>query len=163
MTDLMIRDVRPLGGEPVDVLIEDGLIARIAPGLTHLPPPPSSMVMTPFSFLVLSKDMPTWTRPFGAGPGIVTMSDQHEPTASRTNVTIVAMARTTRRPLAVPRASLYRQRHHADAHPRGHRYRIGLRHLHATMRTRQTLAGSLDMQIVAFPQSASSAGRERWS
>jgi cytosine deaminase len=30
---------------------------------------------------------------------------------------------------------------------------IGLRHLHATMRTREALAESLEMQIVAFPQS----------
>ena len=41
-----------------------------------------------------------------------------------------------------------RIRTHADIDPE-----IGLRHVHATMRTREALSGRMEMQIVAFPQS----------
>lgn len=34
MTDLLIRNARPMGGEPADILIRDGRIAAIGPGLT---------------------------------------------------------------------------------------------------------------------------------
>ncbi|QJY48461.1 dihydroorotase [Pseudonocardia broussonetiae] len=34
MTDLLITDVRPYGGDAVDVLVRDGVVAEIGPGLT---------------------------------------------------------------------------------------------------------------------------------
>ncbi|GAA4978633.1 dihydroorotase [Pseudonocardia tropica] len=34
MTDLLIRDTRPYGGDPVDVLVADGVVATIGTGLT---------------------------------------------------------------------------------------------------------------------------------
>ncbi len=154
MTDLMIRDVRPLGGEPVDVLIEDGLIARIAPGLN---PPPAATIEHGHDTLLLPGlveghahlDKTLWGGPWYRNDVGPARTDRIE---NERHYRRDGAHDSAARSLCLARAYIgngtTRMRTHADIDTE-----IGLRHLHATMRTRQTLAGSLDMQIVAFPQS----------
>ncbi|MEI7710214.1 MAG: amidohydrolase [Rhodospirillales bacterium] len=147
-SDLTIRNVRPLGGPATDIHIRGGVFvvdtgggdsidgggALLLPGLieghTHL-------------------DKTTWGGPW------------HRNTIGPTRMDRIANERAWRgatnhdaaaRSLALARAFLAngttRMRTHADIDPG-----IGLDHVHASLHTRDALAGSMDMQIVAFPQS----------
>jgi cytosine deaminase len=148
LPDLTIRNVRPLGGAATDIHIRGGVFvadasggdsidgggALLLPGLieghTHL-------------------DKTTWGAPW------------HRNTIGPTRAERIAHERDWRgetghdaeaRSLALARAFLAngttRMRTHADIDPG-----IGLRHVHANLRTREALADFMDMQIVAFPQS----------
>lgn len=154
MTDLLIRDVRPSGGDAVDVLMQGGKIARMAPGLAA---PPGARIEEGHGGLLL--------------PGLVeghahldkTLMGQpwHRNTVGPMRDERIENERQYRRggghdaaarALTLARAYLAngttRMRTHADIDTE-----IGLRHFHATLRTREAMAGSMDMQIVAFPQS----------
>ncbi len=146
--NLTIRNVRPLGGAPADIHVRNGTIAAstdpaeivdgggalLLPGLieghTHL-------------------DKTTWGAPWHRNTIGPTRAEriEHE-RAWRVATHHDADARS----LALARAFLAngttRMRTHADIDPS-----IGLHHVHASQRTREALAGLIDMQIVAFPQS----------
>jgi cytosine deaminase len=152
--DLLIRNVRPLGGTAVDVLvrgdriaavgsdiavaqtaaIEDGGNALLLPGLieghTHL-------------------DKTVWGGAWYRNDVGPTRLDRIENERAWRGA---SGHDATARSLALARAFLAngttRIRTHADIDSE-----IGLAHLHATMQTRAALADAIDMQIVAFPQS----------
>ena len=145
---LTIRNVRPFGGAIGDIHIQDGLIAAkhrgmetvdgggalLLPGLieghTHL-------------------DKTTWGAPWHRNEIGPTRAERIEYERAWR---VASDHDADSRSLALARAFLAngttRMRTHADIDPD-----IGLRHVHATQRTREAVAGFIDMQIVAFPQS----------
>jgi cytosine deaminase len=154
MTDLLLRHVRPLSGAATDIHLHNDRIAAIGP---DLPAPPGATVEDAAGALLLPGlveghahlDKTVWGGPWyrnEVGPNRIDRIDNER--AWRTAANHDAAARS----LGLARAYLAngttRIRTHADIDPD-----IGLAHIHATMRTRDTLAGLVDIQIVAFPQS----------
>ena len=154
MADLLIRDVRPLGGDTVDVLVRDGTIARIGPSV---PLPGGAVVEDGQGAILLPGlieghghlDKTVWGGLWYRNEIGPTRDERIEnERIFRRNGTHDAAARSLGLAKAYIAHGTTRMRSHADIDTE-----IGLRHVHATMRTRETLAAVLDMQIVAFPQS----------
>lgn len=154
MTALLLRNIRPYGGASVDLLIRDDTITAVGPSL---PPPPDATVEDGLGCLLLPGlieghthlDKTVWGSPWyrnEVGPTRVDRIENER--AWRRQGRHDAEAGS----LALARAFLVngttRMRSHADIDPE-----IGLRHVEATVRARQALAGAMEMQIVAFPQS----------
>jgi cytosine deaminase len=163
MADLLIRNVRPLGGKAVDVSVREGLVSAIGPGLEA---PAGTKVEDGAGALLLPGlveghthlDKTVWGSPWYRNEVGPTRLDRIENERSwRAAANHDAAARS----LALARDFLAngstRMRTHADIDTE-----IGLAHVHATLRTRAELADAIDMQIVAFPQSglASRPGTE---
>jgi cytosine deaminase len=154
MTVLLLREVRPFGDLPIDILIEDRRIAAVGAGL---PAPPGAVIEQGRNLLALPGLIEGHThldKTLWAGPW-------HRNTVGPTRLDRIEGERAFRRDglhdaevqsLALARAFLAngatRMRSHADID-----LEIGLRHVHATARTRAALAGLMEIQIVAFPQS----------
>ena len=154
MADLLIRNVRPLGATAADVLVRDGRISVIGPNLAL---PSGTAEEDGAGALLLPGlieghthlDKTVWGAPWYRNEVGPTRLDRIEnERAWRSASGHDAAARS----LALARDFLAngttRMRTHADIDTE-----IGLRHVHATMRTRAVLSDSIDMQIVAFPQS----------
>lgn len=154
MADLLIRNVRPLGDTAADVLVRDGRISVIGPNLAL---PSGTAEEDGAGALLLPGlieghthlDKTVWGAPWYRNEVGPTRLDRIEnERAWRSASGHDAAARS----LALARDFLAngttRMRTHADIDTE-----IGLRHVHATMRTRAVLSDSIDMQIVAFPQS----------
>jgi len=154
MSDVLIRNVRPLGAATVDVLMRDGRIAAIGP---HLVVAAGTAAEEGAGALVLPGlieghthlDKTVWGGQWYRNEVGPTRLDRIEnERAWRGLSRLDAAARS----LALARAFLAngttRMRTHADIDTE-----IGLAHVHATMRMRDALADAIDMQIVAFPQS----------
>lgn len=167
MTILDIRNARALDGTPVDVRVEDGRIAAIG---TSLPPvsPPSAPSASPLAAdgvtridargalllpgLVESHthlDKTVWGMPWyvnECGSRLIDRIDNERRWRAESGHDAGAAS------LALGRAFLAagttRLRTHVDIDTDA-----GLRHLEGVLATRETLADTLDMQIVAFPQS----------
>jgi cytosine deaminase len=154
MTDILLRAVRPFGGPAVDILVQADHVSAIG---RDLPLPPGAQMIDGGGALLL--------------PGLIeghTHLDKtvwgggwHRNATGPSRLDRIRHERAWRGPaghdpaarsLALARAFLAngttRMRSHADIDTD-----IGLRHIHATMQTRQALADVLQMQIVAFPQS----------
>jgi cytosine deaminase len=151
MTDLLIRNVRPFGGDLTDVLVRDGVIACIAPGQG------GAVVEDGRGALLLPGlveghthlDKTVWGGPWYRNAVGPTRDDRiANERAYRRDGAHDADAGSMRLARAYIANGTTRMRTHADIDTE-----IGLDHLHATMRTREALAASLPMQIVAFPQS----------
>ncbi|AHN76536.1 amidohydrolase family protein [Pandoraea pnomenusa] len=167
MTILDIRNARALDGTPVDVRVEDGRIAAIG---ASLPPvsPPSAPSASPLAAdgvtridargalllpgLVESHthlDKTVWGMPWyvnDCGSRLIDRIDNERRWRAESGHDAGAAS------LALGRAFLAagttRLRTHVDIDTDA-----GLRHLEGVLATRETLADTLDMQIVAFPQS----------
>lgn len=167
MTILDIRNARALDGTPVDVRVEDGRIAAIG---ASLPPvsPPSAPSASPLAAdgvtridargalllpgLVESHthlDKTVWGMPWyvnDCGSRLIDRIDNERRWRAESGHDAGAGS------LALGRAFLAagttRLRTHVDIDTDA-----GLRHLEGVLATRETLADTLDMQIVAFPQS----------
>jgi cytosine deaminase len=154
MTDLLIRNVRPLGAATVDVLMRDGRIAAVGP---HLVVPAGTAAEEGAGALALPGlveghthlDKTVWGGAWYRNEVGPTRLDRIENERAWRGVSRHDAAA---RSLVLARAFLAsgttRMRTHADIDTE-----IGLAHVHATMRTRDALADAIDMQIVAFPQS----------
>jgi cytosine deaminase len=154
MTDLLIRDVRPFGGEALDVLIHDGTIATLARGIAA---PDGAAIEGGAGALLLPGlieghahlDKTLWGGPWYRNAVGPTRDDRIvNERAYRHQGAHDAAAGSSRLALAYIGNGTTRMRTHADIDTE-----ISLRHVHATMRTREALADVLEMQIVAFPQS----------
>jgi len=152
--DLLIQNIRPLGGAASDILLRDGRIAAIGP---DQPVPPGGAVEHGAGALALPGlieghthlDKTLWGGPWYRNAVGPTRLDRIEnERAWRAAGTHDAGARS----LALARDFLAhgttRMRSHADIDTE-----IGLAHLRATLRTREALDAAMEMQIVAFPQS----------
>jgi cytosine/adenosine deaminase-related metal-dependent hydrolase len=154
MNDLLLRNVRPLGAAPIDVAVRDGLISAIG---ADLPTPTNALLIEGDGALLLPGLIEGHTHLDKTVWG----SDWYRNEVGPTRLDRIENERTWRaatrhdagsRSLALARAFLAngttRLRTHVDIDTE-----IGLAHLHATLQTRAALAGALEMQIVAFPQS----------
>ncbi|MGU7784665.1 amidohydrolase family protein [Burkholderia sp. PU8-34] len=153
-SSLLISNVRLPDGRAAAVSIDGGRIAALGPGLT---PAPGAAVEDGRGALLLPGfveghthiDKSNWGRPWyrnEVGPALTDRIDNerewrktsgHDPGAQS-----LALAR------AFVAAGTTRLRTHVDVDTDG-----GLRYLDGVLGTRQALADTLDMQIVAFPQS----------
>lgn len=154
MTTRLLRRVRPLGAGPVDLLVQGGKIAAISP---TIPTPPEAVVENCGGALLLPGlveghahlDKTLWGGPWYRNEVGPTRHDRIEnERAWRATGQHDAEARSLGLARAYLASGTTRMRTHADIDPD-----FGLRHVHATIRTREALGGLMDMQIVAFPQS----------
>lgn len=154
MTVLLIRDVRPIGGGVVDVLVAHGRIAALGSALAA---PAGASVEDGGGALLLPGlveghahlDKTTWGGPWyrnAVGPTRMHRIDNERAWRGASGHDADAQA------MALARAYLAngttRMRSHADIDPD-----VGLHHVRATLRTAAALAPWLEIQVVAFPQS----------
>jgi cytosine/adenosine deaminase-related metal-dependent hydrolase len=154
MADLILQNVRPMGGPVADVLARDGMIARIAPGLEA--PPGATVIEGDHGILLpglvdahMHLDKTFWGLPWRG----------HE--AGPTTLERIENERRLRRELRLP-ADVQAERLVRQAISRGTVHirthvdvdtEIGLRHFEGVMTTRSRLRDTVSIQVVAFPQS----------
>jgi cytosine deaminase len=154
MTALVIRNVRPIGGTPTDILIEGGRIAALGPGLGA---PAGAALEDGAGALALPGlieghahiDKTLWGMawvPNDVGPTIREKIDNERRFRAETNHD--ARAQSERIARAYLARGTTRMRSFVDIDTDA-----GLKHLHAVLATRAALAEVLDLQLVAFPQS----------
>ncbi len=154
MTDLLLNNVRLPDGEVADVLISRGRIERIGPGLGA----PAGMAREAGDGALLLPglveghthlDKTTWDSPWyvnQVGPALTDRINNER--AWRAASGHDAAARSRALALAFLREGTTRIRSHVDIDTEA-----GLRHLEGVHRTREALAGLVEIQTVAFPQS----------
>lgn len=153
-SSLLISNVRLPDGRAAAVSIEGGRIAALGPGVTAAPGATvedgrGALLLPGFVEGHTHIDKSNWGRPWyrnEVGPALTDRisnerewrkTSGHDPAAQS-----LALSR------AFVAAGTTRLRTHVDIDTDG-----GLRYLDGVLQTRQTLADTLDMQIVAFPQS----------
>ncbi|MBA2961325.1 MULTISPECIES: amidohydrolase family protein [Ramlibacter] len=154
MGTLLLRDVRPLGGAAVDVLVQDGRIAAIGAGLAA---PADAVVEQGGGGLLLPGlveshthlDKTLWGLPWyrnEVGARLVDRIDNERRFRAATGHD--AEAQSLALALAFLAQGTTRIRTHVDIDTDA-----GLRHLRGVLATRERLRDVLDLQVVAFPQS----------
>lgn len=152
---LLVKNVRPMGGPVTDLLVEEGVIAQVRPGID--PPTPDTATVDGMNRLLLPGfvdghahiDKTLWGlpwRPHQAGPRLIDKIENE---------------RRLRRELALSPADqsarIVRQgigkgtthiRTHVDIDTEN-----GLENFAGVMATREALKDAVDIQVVAFPQS----------
>jgi cytosine/adenosine deaminase-related metal-dependent hydrolase len=151
---LLLRGGRPLGGAPADILVENGVIAAIGPGLAA---PPGVAVEEAGGALVLPGlveahthlDKSLWGMGWHrnqAGPGLLDKIDNER---RLKRVLDIDPARQSARQAAVSVG-------HGSTHIRSHvdvDTDHGLWGIEGVMATRDAWRGVVDIELVAFPQS----------
>ncbi len=150
--DLLLLDVRPPGAEPTDVLVRDGLIASVGERPTEWDGPEIAgrgLLLLPG--LVdghAHVDKTLWGqpwRPHSAGPGLASLiANEREQRATLPPVVESA----TRVLEAYVAAGTAHVRTHVDVD-----VEVGLAGIEGVLEAGERLAGQIDVQIVAFPQS----------
>jgi cytosine deaminase len=151
---LLLRNVRPYAGDATDLLIEDGRIARIAPGLNA---PPGATVEEGEGEIVLPGfveahthlDKTMWGMPWyrnEVGPRIVDRIDNER--LNRRQLGIEPARQSARQCIQSSLMGTTYVRSHVDVDT-DH----GLRGIEGVMRTREDYRDIVDIEIVAFPQS----------
>jgi len=154
LSSLLIRNVRPLGGEPTDVLVQGGRIAALAPGLAA---PGGTAVEDGRGALLLPGlveghthlDKTFWGMDWyrnAVGPQLIDKINSERELRHATGHDAGAQSMALAR--AFLAAGTTRIRSHVDIDTQA-----GLRHLEGVLRTRAALAPLQQIQIVAFPQS----------
>lgn len=154
MTDLLIRNVRPMGGVAVDILVRNGRFAAIGPNLAG---PPGTTVEDGAGALALPGlieghthlDKTVWGLPFyrnNVGPTLADKIDNERIWRATSGHDAGAQSLLMAKLLLA--CGTTRIRTHVDIDTDA-----GLAHLHGQLATRAALADVIDMQIVAFPQS----------
>lgn len=154
MNNLLIRNVRTGAGGPLDVLVEDGQIARIEPDIDAKD---GCFIEDGAGMLLLPGlveghthlDKTHWGMPWYRNAVAPRLTERIEnerrwraATGHDAGAQSLALAR------AFLAAGTTRLRTHVDIDTDA-----GLRHLHGVLATRETLRGQMEIQIVAFPQS----------
>jgi cytosine deaminase len=155
MTDLLLRNLRPMGGAATDVLLRGGRIAALGAGLAA---PDGVPVEDGHGLLLLPAfveghthlDKTTFHQPDWlvneVGPRIEDKIDTEREWRARTGhdagAASLAMAR------AFLAAGTTRIRSHVDVDTSG-----GTRHIEGVLATREAMRGLQEIQVVAFPQS----------
>jgi cytosine deaminase len=153
MTNLLIRNCRPRGGAAADILVRDGRIAAIGQDLTA---PPGTPVEEAAGLLALPAfieghthlDKTLWGTGWWVnevGPRLIDkIETERRVLATRNHDAHAQGARLAREFLT---RGTTRIRTHADVAPD-----IGTRHSDAMVALREELRGTMDLQVVAFPQ-----------
>jgi cytosine/creatinine deaminase len=158
MSDLLIRNVRPMGADACDVLVRDGHIHAMGVALTQFSDvAPGATIEEGRGALLLPGlveahthiDKTLWGMPWyrnEVGPNLIDRIDNERQFRAASGHDAAAQS------LALARAFLAngttRLRTHVDVDTDA-----GLKHLHGVLGTRDTLRDTLEIQIVAFPQS----------
>jgi cytosine deaminase len=154
---LLLRNVRPLGGPAGDLLIGDGRIARVA---ERLQAPEGATVVDGRGQLALPGlvdahahlDKTLWGlpwRPHSAGDGLAALiENEHQGRAELAARGITVAQRAGNLLGAYVAAGTSHLRSHVDVDPV-----VGLDNLHGVMEARAAFAGRLTVELVAFPQS----------
>lgn len=154
MTDLLLNNVRLPDGTAADVLVSRGRIERIGPNLQA----PAEVPREPGEGALLLPglveghthlDKTTWDSPWyvnQVGPALTDRIDNER--AWRATSGHDAAAHSRALALAFLREGTTRIRSHVDVDTDA-----GLRHLDGVHQTREALAGRVEIQTVAFPQS----------
>ncbi|MET3495662.1 amidohydrolase family protein [Variovorax boronicumulans] len=154
MSPILIRNVRPMGASPVDVLVRDGRIAAIGAALSA---PADATVEEGGGALLLPGlveghthlDKTMWGMPWYRNEVGTQLIDKIEnERAFRHASGHDAGAQSLVLAKAFLALGTTRLRTHVDVDTQA-----GLRHLEGTLRTRETLRGLQQIQVVAFPQS----------
>lgn len=154
MTDLLLKNVRVSSAESVDVLVRAGRIAHIG---AQLPATPDVLVEDGGGALLLPGlveghthlDKTNWESPWyvnEVGPALTDRIDNERAWRASTGHDAASHARALA--LAFLREGTTRIRSHVDVDTDA-----GLRHLEGVHATRDELAGRVEIQTVAFPQS----------
>ena len=150
---LLVRHVRPLGGPPVDVLIHDGFIAAIGPDLAgdglSVEPGAHRLLLPAFIEGHTHLDKSLWGMGWWkneVGPRLIDRIEAERRERGRLGLD------PARQGAALAREFLLRGttriRTHADVDTE-----IGTTHSDALVALREKLRGTMDIQVVAFPQS----------
>lgn len=153
MSDLLLRNVRPMGGAPADILIRAGKIAEIGPALTApgiatengggaIAIPGLIEAHTHLDKTVMGMG---WYEN-AVGTDLRAMIDNER--AARTALGLDPHRQSMRHALALIGAGTTHIRSHVDIDT-DH----GLAMLRGVLETRDALAGQVEIEIVAFPQS----------
>lgn len=154
MTDLLLRNVRAPQGDAVDVLVRHGRIQQIGPLLAA---EPSVVTEDGGGALLLPGlveghthlDKTTWDSPWyvnEVGAALTDRIDNEREWRARTGHDAASHSRALA--MAFLREGTTRIRSHVDIDTDA-----GLRHLDGVLATRDELAGRVQIQTVAFPQS----------
>lgn len=154
MSALLLRDVRPLGAAAADILVADGRIAAIGPGLAA---PPGAAVEAGGGLLALPAfveghthlDKTLWGMPWyvnEVGPRLIDRIENERAQRRRLGLDPARQAERLAREFL--RLGTTRIRSHADVDTE-----IGTAHCAALLALRERLRGTIDIQLVAFPQS----------
>jgi cytosine deaminase len=150
--ELLLRDVRPLGGAPVDVEVRDGRIAAIGAGLRSDAPLVEGGGALLLPGLVESHahlDKTNWGLPWYVNQVGPRLEDR---IANERRWRADSGHDAGRQSLRLAREFLKRGttrlRTHVDIDTEA-----GLKHLHGVLATRDAMRGELEIQVVAFPQS----------
>ncbi len=151
---LLLRNGRPLGGAPADVLVTDGVIAAIGPGLvapfgTPVEDAAGALVLPGLVEAHTHLDKSLWGmgwRANDAGPGLLDKIDNERMLKRRLDID---PARQSARQAAVSVG-------HGSTHIRSHvdiDTDHGLWGIEGVMATRDGWREAIDIELVAFPQS----------
>ena len=154
MADLLLKNVRLPQGDAVDVLVRGGRILHLAPGLSAAP---AVAVEDGGGALLLPGlveghthlDKTTWGSPWyvnEVGPALTDRIDNERAWRAASGHDAASHSRALAH--AFLRAGTTRIRTHVDIDTDA-----GLKHLDGVHATREELAGRIDIQTVAFPQS----------
>ena len=151
MTDLLLADVRPLGGAVQDVLVRGGRIAAIAPGLVADTPRlegQGRLLLPAFVEAHTHADKTLWGlpwRPNTAGPTLRDYIENERRVLAEVTASTHERAGGLLRHLASLGSLAIRS--HTDIHPD-----TGVASVEAMLGLKRELADLLDLQVVAFPQ-----------
>jgi cytosine deaminase len=154
MTALLIRNCRPMGGAAVDILVEGGRIGAIGPDLTL---PAGAAVEDAGGMLALPAlveghthlDKTLWGMGWwknDVGPRLIDRIDGERAERKRLGLDPARQSDRLAREFLVRGTT--RIRSHADVDTE-----IGTAHSDALVALRERLRGTMDIQVVAFPQS----------
>ncbi|MBC9903603.1 amidohydrolase family protein [Achromobacter xylosoxidans] len=154
MTDLFLKNVRAPQGGAVDVLVLDGRIQSIGFGLAAAPGVPvedgaGALLLPGLVEGHTHLDKTTWDSPWyvnEVGPALTDRIENERVWRARSGHDAASHSRALA--LAFLREGATRIRTHVDIDTDA-----GLRHLEGVHATRQELAGRVEIQTVAFPQS----------
>lgn len=153
MTSLLIRDIRPMGGAPADILIEGGRIARIAPAIDApgvavedgggaIAVPGLVEAHTHLDKTLMG--MGWYENAVGADLGAMIDNER----AERRRLNHDPHRQSMRHALALAGNGTTHIRSHVDVDTEG-----GLAAIEGVLQTREALRGIVEIEIVAFPQS----------
>ena len=154
MADLLLTNVRTPQGEAVDVLVRGGRILQVGPGLEADSAVPredggGALLLPAFIEGHTHLDKTTWGSAWyvnKVGPSLTDRIDNERKWRADTGHDAASHSRALA--LAFLRAGATRIRTHVDIDTEA-----GLKHLDGVHATRQELAGRVEIQTVAFPQS----------
>ncbi|SIT25038.1 amidohydrolase family protein [Achromobacter sp. MFA1 R4] len=154
MADLLLTNVRTPQGEAVDVLVRGGRILQVGPGLDADSAVPredggGALLLPAFIEGHTHLDKTTWGSAWyvnKVGPSLTDRIDNERKWRADTGHDAASHSRALA--LAFLRAGATRIRTHVDIDTEA-----GLKHLDGVHATRQELAGRVEIQTVAFPQS----------